>query len=140
VCNDIATNEESIGRGGEQNGWLSRRRPLKGAREIPHALVIIRKPFACRIRPHTHTGGNPPQVQLPGKPASHGCVRLLQCDAKWLFSWGDEWLLDAAGTRVLASGTPVFIVGSYDFVAPPPWHSPAWLTETVSLPSLTSER
>jgi hypothetical protein len=79
------------------------------------------------------------QFALPGQPASHGCIRLLQRDAEWLFNWGNQWVLDATGTRVIAPGTPVFIVGSYDVEAPPPWHSPAWLTQTVVLPSLTLE-
>jgi hypothetical protein len=79
------------------------------------------------------------QYALPGRPASHGCIRLLERDAQWLFNWGEQWLLDATGTRVITSGTPVFIVGSYDFEAPPPWHSPVWLTQTVSLPTQTLE-
>ena len=60
---------------------------------------------------------------LPGYPASHGCIRLLERDAQWLFEWGQTWLLDPSGTRVLTPGTPVFIVGRYDFDAPPPWRS-----------------
>ena len=70
---------------------------------------------------------------LPGHPASHGCIRLLERDAQWLFEWGETWLLDSSGTRVLTSGTPVFIVGQYDFDAPPPWRSLMWLSSTVEL-------
>ncbi len=29
------------------------------------------------------------QQQLPGRPASHGCIRLLRADAKWLFFWAE---------------------------------------------------
>jgi lipoprotein-anchoring transpeptidase ErfK/SrfK len=72
---------------------------------------------------------------LPGYPASHGCVRLLERDAQWLYEWGQTWLLDPSETRVLTSGTPVFIVGDYDFDAPPPWRSLSWLSTTVELPS-----
>jgi hypothetical protein len=72
---------------------------------------------------------------LPGYPASHGCIRLLERDAQWLFEWGQTWLLDLSETRVLTSGTPVFIVGHYDFDAPPPWRSLSWLSTTVELPS-----
>ena len=72
---------------------------------------------------------------LPGYPASHGCIRLLERDARWLFEWGQTWLLDASGTRVLTPGTPVFIVGHYDFDAAPPWRSLRWLSATVELPS-----
>jgi hypothetical protein len=45
------------------------------------------------------------------------------------------WTLDAAGTRVLHAGTPVLIVGRYDFDAAPPWRSLAWLAAAVELPA-----
>lgn len=73
---------------------------------------------------------------LSGRPASHGCVRLLERDAEWLFGWGQEWMLDESGTRVLETGTPVYVVGAYDFDAPPPWRSPEWLVRPVELPPL----
>jgi hypothetical protein len=72
---------------------------------------------------------------LPGNPASHGCVRLLERDAQWLYEWGQTWGLDPSATRVLTPGTPVFIVGHYDFDAAPPWRSLRWLSTTVELPS-----
>jgi len=75
------------------------------------------------------------EYSLPGYPASHGCIRLLASDAQWLFEWGQTWLLDASGTRVLTPGTPVFIIGRYDFDAPPPWRSLTWLSHAVALPS-----
>lgn len=71
---------------------------------------------------------------LPGYPASHGCIRLLERDAQWLYEWGDTWLLDPRA-GLLAPGTSVFVVGAYDFAAPPPWRSPAWLSQEVQLPS-----
>jgi hypothetical protein len=74
------------------------------------------------------------EYALPGMPASHGCIRLLQRDAEWLFNWGDQWTLDATGARVLRPGTPVLLLGSYDFTAPPPWRSLDWLMQTVDLP------
>jgi hypothetical protein len=27
---------------------------------------------------------------LPGRPASHACVRMLDRDARWLYDWGEE--------------------------------------------------
>jgi hypothetical protein len=72
---------------------------------------------------------------MPGYPASHGCIRLLERDARWLFEWGDPWLLDSTATRVLKPGTPVMIVGPYDFDRAPPWRSPTWLSQRVVLPS-----
>jgi hypothetical protein len=74
------------------------------------------------------------QRSLPGHPASHGCVRLLERDASWLFEWGDPWTLDVSQALVTRAGTPVLIVGQYDFDAPPPWRSPEWLVRTVALP------
>ena len=75
---------------------------------------------------------------LPGYPASHGCIRLLERDAQWLFEWGHTWVLDSSGTQVLKPGTPVFIVGRYDFDAPPPWRSLTWLSSEVELPSAST--
>ena len=57
---------------------------------------------------------------LPGRPASHGCVRLLESDAKWLFHWGQ-------------SGTPVRILGHYNFSRARPWMQPAWWSRGVTL-------
>jgi hypothetical protein len=76
------------------------------------------------------------EYALPGRPASHGCVRLLQRDAQWLFEWGETWSLEATGTRVLKPGTPVLVVGQYDFETAPPWRSSTWLAQTVELPPL----
>jgi hypothetical protein len=73
------------------------------------------------------------QYSLPGSPASHGCIRLLERDAQWLFGWGQGWTLSAEG-RIVNPGTPVLILGEYDFAAPPPWRSLTWLEHTVVLP------
>jgi lipoprotein-anchoring transpeptidase ErfK/SrfK len=74
---------------------------------------------------------------LPGHPASHGCVRLLERDAEWLFEWGQPWILDSSGTHVQHPGTPVLLLGRYDSDARPPWRSLAWLSHTVHLPATT---
>ena len=76
------------------------------------------------------------EQDLPGQPASHGCVRLLARDAQWLFEWGDTWTLDPSGLRVLKLGTPVLILGEYDFGAAPPWRSPELLAHPLTLPSM----
>lgn len=73
------------------------------------------------------------EFALPGRPASHACVRLLGRDARWLYGWGEGWVL-GPDRSVVAYGTPVAIVGRYDFAAPPPWRSPAWLSHPVTLP------
>ena len=74
------------------------------------------------------------EYALPGRPASHSCVRLLAVDARWLYDWGEEWRLDATGRRVLAPGTPVLILGRYDFAAPPPWRTPEGAARPIDLP------
>jgi len=60
------------------------------------------------------------EYTLPGRPASHGCVRLLEPDAKWLFHWG-------------RTGTPVIIRGHYDFNNPRPWMEPTWWSRGVNI-------
>ena len=74
------------------------------------------------------------QLELPGLPASHACVRLLERDAKWLYDWGQGWVLDDRRRNVLVPGTPVLIRGGYDFAAPPPWLSLAALAAGIELP------
>ena len=70
---------------------------------------------------------------LPGLPASHGCIRLLARDAVWLYGWGDGWSLDAGG-HIARSGTPTWVLGAYDFRAPPPWRVPEQLATPLALP------
>ena len=60
------------------------------------------------------------QYELPGYPASHSCLRLQEKDARYLYEWADQWILDGKET-VLANGTPVIVFGSYNFEAPKPW-------------------
>lgn len=74
------------------------------------------------------------EYALPGRPASHACIRLLERDATWLFDWGEGWVLDERGWEVLDPGTPVWIVGQYDFDSPPPWRSLQWLSAGILLP------
>jgi L,D-transpeptidase catalytic domain len=60
------------------------------------------------------------QYELPGYPASHSCLRLQEKDARYLYDWADQWVLDDKEI-VLANGTPVIVFGSYNFEAPKPW-------------------
>lgn len=60
------------------------------------------------------------QYDLPGKPASHGCVRLLEEDARWLYGWADQWV-PGRGSHVKVYGTPVLIFGEYPYGQPAPW-------------------
>ena len=60
------------------------------------------------------------QYELPGYPASHSCLRLQEKDAKYLYTWADQWILKD-DENVLVKGTPVIVFGKYDFDAPKPW-------------------
>ena len=50
-------------------------------------------------------------------PASRSCVRLLARDAEWIYYWGEPWQINGQG--IIRNGTPVPILGKYDFAAPP---------------------
>jgi hypothetical protein len=60
------------------------------------------------------------QYELPGYPASHSCLRLQEKDAKYLYNWADQWILQDDQT-ILVKGTPVIVFGKYDFDLPKPW-------------------
>lgn len=60
------------------------------------------------------------QYELPGYPASHSCLRLLEKDARYLYEWADQWVLLDDDT-ISVKGTPVIIFGAYDFEAEKPW-------------------
>lgn len=75
------------------------------------------------------------EYKVPGRPASHGCVRLLERDAKWLYDWGEGWVLSEDGQQVIEAGTPVFLAGQYDFSSGPPWMSEEWWSNLpITLP------
>ncbi|MBP6687379.1 MAG: L,D-transpeptidase, partial [Lacibacter sp.] len=60
------------------------------------------------------------QYELPGYPASHSCLRLLESDAKLLYEWADQWVLNKK-EELLVKGTPVIVFGSYPFDEEKPW-------------------
>jgi len=61
------------------------------------------------------------QYDLPGYPASHSCLRLLMDDAKFLYGWADQWILNKGGATVKANGTPVIVFGDYHWGGKKPW-------------------
>ena len=76
-------------------------------------------PFNFNI--HNNLGIGWHQYDLPGYPASHSCLRLLLDDAKYLYNWADQWVLNKGGATVKAHGTPVIIFGDYKWGAKKPW-------------------
>lgn len=68
---------------------------------------------------HNARGIHIHQYPMPtGGPTSHGCVRLVDTDAKWIYEWADPWTvangrIDYAsiGSRVIEPGTTVLVVG-----------------------------
>ncbi len=61
------------------------------------------------------------EYDLPGFPASHACVRLLENDADWIYHWADQWVVTADGEKIIVYGTPVIIYGKYNYKARKPW-------------------
>lgn len=61
------------------------------------------------------------QYALPGYPASHSCLRLLDADAQWLYNWADQWVLKDSKT-VEIKGNPVLVYGDYNFGVKGIWY------------------
>ena len=83
---------------------------------------------------HNRRGHSFHHYELPGKPASHGCLRLLERDAMWLYEWGDEWTLGPRGWTIENPGTAVLIVGEYDHSRQAPWRTARYLMAGGRLP------
>ncbi|MGE5682700.1 MAG: L,D-transpeptidase [Bacillota bacterium] len=62
------------------------------------------------------------QFDMPGYPASHACVRLLEGDAKWFYYWAEQWMLADDGSFA-AHGTPVIVFDEYGWGKRRPWRS-----------------
>ena len=62
------------------------------------------------------------QYEMPGYPASHSCLRLIEKDAKYLYEWADQWTIKGTD-NILAQGTPVVVFGAYPFGNSRPWLS-----------------
>jgi hypothetical protein len=61
------------------------------------------------------------KFELPGRPASHSCVRLQEDDAMWIYDWVEEWTLGKDPRVILRPGTPVVVFGQYAFHDRAPW-------------------
>jgi hypothetical protein len=60
-------------------------------------------------------------------------VRLLEEDAKWIYTWAEPWLLSKPDQNVLAYGTPVIIFGNYEYGEKAPWQQLAADAGNVSI-------
>lgn len=67
---------------------------------------------------HNARGVHVHQYAFPtGGPTSHGCVRLIDADAQWIYNWADPWKTTngtgyaSSMARVLAPGTTVLVLG-----------------------------
>jgi hypothetical protein len=65
------------------------------------------------------------QYALPmGGPASHGCIRMSDPDARWLYAWTDTWEktggdeISSVGATIHDPGTIVLVIG-HDIVGTP---------------------
>ncbi len=75
---------------------------------------------------HETRGIHMHQYALPTSgPASHGCIRLLDPDAQWLYGWTESWAvqnqrdpISSVGARITGQGTTVLIIG-HDISEPP---------------------
>lgn len=76
------------------------------------------------------------QFELPGRPASHSCVRLLEEDAEWLYVWADQWQLGPDRRTILRDGTPVVVFGDWKYGGRAPWRR---LPEDPDATRLTKE-
>ena len=64
---------------------------------------------------HKEAGSAFHQFDMPGKPASHSCIRQFAEDAEWLYNWSEGIKKDSNGKFIPMSGTPVIIIDYYDF-------------------------
>lgn len=77
---------------------------------------------------HDSRGIHIHQYPMPtGGPTSHGCVRLVEDDAKWIYEWGDPWTTRAGsgvgsmGQMPTQPGTTVLVLGEDPEVQPLPF-------------------
>ena len=78
---------------------------------------------------HADKGMHVHQYEMPtGGPLSHGCVRLIDADAKWVYEWGDTWKttsrakgIASVGAKILEQGTTVLIIGTEPEGKPQPF-------------------
>ncbi len=78
---------------------------------------------------HNARGIHVHQYAMPtGGPMSHGCVRLIDADARWIYNWAEAWKTTAGGTgisssqgRLIEPGTMVIVLGEEPTDRPHPF-------------------
>ncbi len=78
---------------------------------------------------HQSKGMHVHQYEMPtGGPLSHGCVRLVDADAKWVYHWADIWHttsssegIASVGAKILKQGTTVLVIGQEPDGKPQPF-------------------
>lgn len=58
---------------------------------------------------------------LPGRPASHSCVRLTEEDATWMYGWVSQWRVARNQKTITRKGTPVVVFGEFAYGERRPW-------------------
>ncbi len=76
-------------------------------------------PYNFNVENHLGIGWH--EYDLPAYPASHSCLRLLRDDAKWMYNYGEQWILNKGGATIRAKGTPVIVFGDFDWDGKKPW-------------------
>lgn len=64
---------------------------------------------------HQYAGNAFHQYEMPGRAVSHSCVRQFMDDAEWLYSWGKRAIVDTNRRFVPNTGTPVIMLGMFDY-------------------------
>ena len=84
------------------------------------------------------------QYAMPtGGPVSHGCVRLVEEDARWIYDWADTWKttkgsgFGSSQGRILKQGTTVLVINQEPEGPPVPFeHKPGYpVLRMVQLPA-----
>jgi len=78
---------------------------------------------------HNPRGIHIHQYAMPtGGPTSHGCVRLVEADAKWVYDWADTWTTTSRrqgfasqSSRIIKPGTTVLVLGEAPAGDPEPF-------------------
>lgn len=65
---------------------------------------------------HAERGFHTHQYSMPTSgPASHGCVRMIDADARWLYGWVEPWVTTAGrgalGGEIRKQGTMLLVLG-----------------------------